>query len=43
MATNSRLFAMNPMDRGASWAIVQGVAKSPTQLSDYQQMCKVDG
>ena len=24
----------NPMDRGAWWATVQGVAKSQTQLSD---------
>ena len=24
----------NPMDRGDSWAIVHGVAKSQTQLSD---------
>ena len=24
----------NPLDRGAWWAIVQGVAKSQTQLSD---------
>ena len=25
----------NPMDRGAWWAAVRGVAKSPTQLSDF--------
>ena len=25
----------NPMDRGAWWAIVQGVTKSRTQLSDF--------
>ena len=25
----------NPMDRGALWATVQGVAKSQTQLSDF--------
>ena len=25
----------NPMDRGARWATVHGVAKSRTQLSDY--------
>ena len=25
----------NPMDRGAWWAIVQGVVKSWTQLSDF--------
>jgi len=24
----------NPMDRGAWWGTVRGVAKSPTQLSD---------
>ena len=24
------------MDRGAWWAVVLGVAKSPTQLSDYE-------
>ena len=24
----------NPMDRGAWWDIVHGIAKSPTQLSD---------
>ena len=25
----------NPVDRGASWAAVQGVAKSRTRLSDF--------
>ena len=25
----------NPMDRGAWWATVRGVAKSQTQLSDF--------
>ena len=25
----------NPMDRGAWWAIVHGVAKSQTQLNDF--------
>ena len=25
----------NPMDRGAWWAIVHGVAKGPTRLSDW--------
>ena len=25
----------NPMDRGAWWAVVHGVARSPTQLSDF--------
>jgi len=24
----------NPMDRGAWWAIIHGLAKTPTQLSD---------
>ena len=28
----------NPMDRGAWWAIVHGVAKSQTQLSDFHQL-----
>ena len=26
----------NPMDRGASWAVVHGAAKSRTRLSDKQ-------
>ena len=42
MATHSTILDMNLTDRGASWATVQGVAKSPTQLSDYQQIYKVD-
>ena len=29
----------NPMDRGAQWATVLGVAKSQTQLSDYTFTC----
>ena len=29
------LFLENPMDRGAWWAAVHGVAKSQTQLSDF--------
>ena len=33
MATHSCL--ENPMDRGAWWAIVHGVAKSQTRLSDF--------
>ena len=28
----------NPMDRGAWWAILQGVAKSRTQLSDFTRI-----
>ena len=35
MATHSSIFCLeNPMDRGAWWATVCGVAKSWTQLSD---------
>ena len=35
MATHSSILAWRiPMDRGAWWAIVHGVAKSWTQLSD---------
>ena len=35
MATQSSIFAWRiPMDRGAWWAAVPGVAKSGTQLSD---------
>ena len=35
MATHSSILAwQNPMNRGAWWAIVHGVAKSQTQLSD---------
>ena len=34
MATHSR-FLENPMDRGAWQAIVHGVKKSPTWLSDW--------
>ena len=33
MATHSSI-AENPMDRGAWWATVHGVAKSQTPLSD---------
>ena len=29
----------NPMDRGAWWAAVHGVAKSRTQLSDWTHTC----
>ena len=28
----------NPMDRGAWWATVHGVAESQTRLSDYQSL-----
>ena len=35
MATHSSIVAWNPMDRGAWWATVHGIAKSQTQLSDY--------
>ena len=28
----------NPMDRGASWAAVRGVAKSRTQLSNFTSL-----
>ena len=34
MATHSSILTDNPMDRGAWWATVHGVAKSQTQLSD---------
>ena len=35
MATHSSIFAWRiPMDRGAWWATVHGLAKSQTQLSD---------
>ena len=35
MATHSSVLAWRiPMDRGARWATVHGVAKSQTQLSD---------
>ena len=35
MATNSSIFAWRiPMDRGAWWALVHGIAKSWTPLSD---------
>ena len=35
MATRSSILAWRiPMDRGAWWAVVHGVAKSLTQLSD---------
>ena len=36
MATHSSTLCLeNPMDRGAWWAAVHGVAKSWTQLSDF--------
>ena len=35
MATHSGILAWRiPMDRGACWAIVHGVTKSPIRLSD---------
>ena len=35
MATHSSILAWRiPMDRGAWWATVHGVAKNPTQLDD---------
>ena len=38
MATHSSILARRiPMDRGAWWATVHGVAKSQTQLSDKVQ------
>ena len=33
MALHSRIILENPMDRGAWWAIVHGVAESETQPS----------
>ena len=36
MATHSSILAWRiPMDRGAWWATVHGVAKSQTRLSDF--------
>ena len=35
MATHSSTRLENPMDGGAWWASVHGVAKSQTQLSDF--------
>ena len=32
---NGNLLQGNPMDKGAWWATVHGVAKSRTQLSDF--------
>ena len=48
MATHSSSLAWRiPMDRGACWATVCGVAKSRTRLSDeahvYTTMCKIAG
>ena len=34
MATHSSILLEKPMDRGAWWAAVLGVAKSQTRLSD---------
>ena len=42
MATHSDILAWKiPMDRGAWRAIVHGVAKSRTQLSDWTELCLV--
>ena len=39
MATHSSILAWRiPMDRGAWWATVHGVAKSRTQLSNFTQL-----
>ena len=39
MATHARIHAWkNPMDRGAWWATVRGVAKSQTQMSDFTSL-----
>ena len=35
MAPHSSTHLENPMDRGAWWAAVHGVAKSRTRLSDF--------
>ena len=35
MTPHSSTLAENPMDGGAWWAAVHGVAKSETQLSDF--------
>ena len=34
MATHLCSFLENPIDRGAWWALIQGVTKSLTQLSN---------
>ena len=40
MATHSStLYLENSMDGGVWWAIVPGVAKSRTQLSDFTSLC----
>ena len=42
MATHSNTFAWkNPMDGGAWWVTVHGVAKSWTQLSDFTKIKKL--
>ena len=39
MATHSGAFCLeNPMDRGAWWAAVHGVAKSRARLSDFTSL-----
>ena len=41
MATHSKILAWkNPMDRGAWWATVHGVAKNWTQLKYFQERDK---
>ena len=43
MATHYSILAWRiPMDRGAWWAMVHGVSKSQTQLSDFQVMTDVE-
>ena len=42
MATHSRIYQGNPMDRGAWWATVHEVTKSRTQLSDVTFTSKVN-
>ena len=42
MATHSSILAWRvPMDRGAGWVTVHGVAKSWTQQSDFLSMDKI--
>ena len=38
VATHSSTSLENPMDGGAGWATVQGVAKSRTRLSDFTSL-----
>ena len=42
MATHSNILAWRiPMDEGAWWATVHGVAKSQTRLSDFTSLQKI--